>query len=331
LCPNRAKEAILSCVGAVLYEDTAAKWHPSQPEPQEWTKTALNEARLKAEEDARRQQQAEEEARRLAEEERIQKAKADEEAREQAELVEHQKRAEETARAAAKAAEEEERRRLEEIEAARRRQRAKRTEQVVLQTSGVIAAVIVTGMLAYAFTGPYSEAEIARRRARVEKAEEQADSLDVERTRIEWEISHTKVWLKELPDLGVRRKRELEEAVARVAKVKDKLQKKQAVLNEYQRSPFRIPDRPVPDNDLWGVSAVEKCRKELREAEAKADVARTNLSGLPEQERRETDRAKRLGATAAEVNQKIAQQMQAVQSAQRDLSKALLRNKQWTW
>ena len=329
VCPNLAKQAILSCVDAVLYEETVAKWHPSQPEPHSWARTVLQEARIAAEEVARKQEEAEEEARRLAEEERIRKAKVDEEARKQAELAEHQRLAEEAARAAAEAEREEERKRREAIEAETRRQRDERLNQIVLRTCGVIAAAFVIGAWVYAVAGPYSQAEITRRQTSVEKAEEQADLFEADLARNRWEAARLDSLLNELPAARAKRNSDLESARAAVVNAEDKLRKKQ----EWLRELAIVGPRDLRRSDeLWGgAAAMDELRKQLRDAKDMVRKATVAIDALSEDERRVKDLLRRANTSVAEVEKRVTQQMQAVKSVQRHLSDALRHNKQWTW
>lgn len=110
VCPNLAKEEIRTVARQVLYENTAPRWHPSQPVPSQRTRELLDEARKAAEaarraEEADRARRAEQEAaaRLAAEAVRIQRAREAEQERQRRER-EHQKiRAEEQARLAAEA------------------------------------------------------------------------------------------------------------------------------------------------------------------------------------------------------------------------------------
>jgi hypothetical protein len=89
VCPNRAKEEILTVAGSVLHENTSPRWHPSQPVPSQHARELLNEAKKAAEK-----------ARQVEAEARAKKAREDEEARLAAEAAEtaRQRKAEEERR-----------------------------------------------------------------------------------------------------------------------------------------------------------------------------------------------------------------------------------------
>jgi DNA repair exonuclease SbcCD ATPase subunit len=76
VCPNLAKGEILQVAGELLYENTAPRWHPSQPAPSQRTRELLAEAKKAAEE-----------ARRADEEARARRAEEEEAARQAAEAL----------------------------------------------------------------------------------------------------------------------------------------------------------------------------------------------------------------------------------------------------
>jgi hypothetical protein len=214
VCPNRAKEEIISVAGGVLYEDTKPCWPRSQPEPSERTKELLHEAKKAADELRRLKWQAEEAARAATEERLRREAAETERLRRLKQLEDDRKRAEEAERLARqqeqeRLKEEDRQRRL----AEKKKQQALQAQRLIRNTKlglGVTAAVFAACGLLYLAIGPFSPKHIATLHQRAATLAAEVQVLQDECRALQQKIQGATKYLSDLPT----RRSSLEEKIA---------------------------------------------------------------------------------------------------------------------
>jgi len=321
VCPNLAKREITTAAGGVQFEKCVPRWHPSQREPRPWTRTVLEEARLAAEEEARRQQEAEEEARRLAEEERIRKAKAEEEACKQAELAEHQKRAEEAAREA-------ERKRREAFAAHQRREWWRRASRVAAKMAGLAALL---GLAIFAIAGPHSKADVVRRRSRLEAAEGRAAEINASLRRVRKDIQQELEEASRLASVIERLTGEVAwyEGVVRTQTLNMRYAKYR--LENFRKSPPSGSSKALRSESELLTAAVKSHTESLADAEAALENTRKRLKSAEFAASPSGGRVKVLKSSEASLEQSRLEHSPVVDSARRALDEATRHNDRWSW
>jgi hypothetical protein len=306
ICPNHAKEEIIAVAGGVLYEETCARWHRSQPEPSARSQELLLEAKKAADEKRRLRQEAEQAERAAQEQARIREEKhAAFEQRQREIEAERQRTVDEMAVAA-----DAERREREESERQRRRnedrERGRRYRESVA-AAGLAILILVMSFAAVRslMLSPYSAEQISQRKATYLKLSAQVDALQ---DRVK----------------AITLRRLLNERRAAL----DQAEKEETAVSRVHRQHLRQGlDKGAPWSELTTHEALLlKARSQIESIRAEQKDRRMQLAALPEDLRAEQMTDAVLAHSRADAEERLARAITERDAARDALDRALRHN-----
>jgi hypothetical protein len=348
VCPNLAKETIVACAGTVLFEDTSPRWHSSQPEPEAWTKTLLREAKIAADKENFRRQEAERAASLEAERRRLDEARRAEAARRAAEIAESH-------RLAAEQAEADRRKREQEIEAAKRRSEADAFFGL-LAVAGLLAGLALAGVAvikavsdrratsasamatsrgpaarpaakkAATITAPQrvTDPKVAKHQRLVEQAESRAASLRAGVSEKHQAVASLEAEAEGFLGMRQQRQSDLASAQAALDGARKRLVDKQQRL---KRLAIEEPRDLQRSGELFrGEGDVRKLEEDVAEAQLMVSASKRACDVLPQHEQYVRDRLLQARAAVKEAEQRLAEEVEALEAAKRELAEVVRRS-----
>jgi hypothetical protein len=315
VCPNVAKQEIHSAAGEVQFEKVTPRWHPSQREPAPWTKVFLEEARLEAEE-AENSRQADKN-------------------KEKADRLKEQKERERLAEIARRAKEEKWRRFREKLARATALllllicllvvvalvSPSSRGRYVAKETNTITAAPTAKQHVAAATFSTPESPEVARRRSLFEQAKSRVAPLEANVATKRKVAADLEAQLTRFPHLRERRQGDLERARASLEAVTTRLVAKEERL---KRLAIEEPRDLERSGELFrGDADVDKLRKQEAEAQMLVEKSQLAFGSLPEEERRIRDRLPQARAAVKEAEQRLAEEVEALEAAKRELAEVV--------
>jgi hypothetical protein len=347
ICPNRAKETILSVAGTVHHEITRPRWPASQTEPREETKVLLEEARQAAEEQRRRL-----EAARIAEEqerlraETLRQQQEEEAARQLAERLAEQEReqirvAEEQIRLARENAQRLQREKVARDAEITKRNRARRNLAKRWAARGLVATMLAMPFYyAYRTFGPYPASHLEALTSRLEEAKQAVADAQVAGKQLADLIATAKrdrtVVSEKQSQLAQsiadeERKHKLASLELRVAKDRQKEARDKFAPDGTIRQRDGLPLRTVESHINALDRDVSRKQKVVQEASKELDRMRAELASLPEEAKSRLKKSEQLSVQAVKCSESLERARADLRQAEEALSDALRHNRQFSW